>query len=110
MFHFLCFSIALGAASLSLVVTYPLMKRITYWPQLVLGTFYKAHTSAYTKLKEKSTLSDLHFNLYNIYYTTWKYSVSESKFLFFYFNIVVYFHDIMHNAIWPCADIGASGI
>ncbi|XP_018601990.2 4-hydroxybenzoate polyprenyltransferase, mitochondrial [Scleropages formosus] len=36
----LCFnnySIILGAASLSLVVTYPLMKRITYWPQLVLG-------------------------------------------------------------------------
>ncbi|KAM4808764.1 4-hydroxybenzoate polyprenyltransferase, mitochondrial isoform 1-T1 [Rhinophrynus dorsalis] len=31
------YSIALGVASLSLVVTYPLMKRITYWPQLVLG-------------------------------------------------------------------------
>ncbi|CAK6959825.1 -hydroxybenzoate polyprenyltransferase%2C mitochondrial [Scomber scombrus] len=31
------YSIALGAASLSLVVTYPLMKRITYWPQFVLG-------------------------------------------------------------------------
>nr|XP_060635287.1 4-hydroxybenzoate polyprenyltransferase, mitochondrial [Anolis sagrei ordinatus] len=31
------YSIALGAASLSLVVTYPLMKRITYWPQLFLG-------------------------------------------------------------------------
>lgn len=31
------FSIALGAASLSLVVTYPLMKRLTHWPQLVLG-------------------------------------------------------------------------
>ncbi|XP_070991971.1 4-hydroxybenzoate polyprenyltransferase, mitochondrial-like [Oncorhynchus clarkii lewisi] len=31
------YSIALGAASLSLVVTYPLMKRISYWPQLVLG-------------------------------------------------------------------------
>jgi len=31
------YSIALGAASLSLVVVYPLMKRITYWPQLVLG-------------------------------------------------------------------------
>lgn len=30
-------SIALGAASLSLVITYPLMKRITYWPQLMLG-------------------------------------------------------------------------
>ncbi|XP_066852743.1 4-hydroxybenzoate polyprenyltransferase, mitochondrial isoform X1 [Anser cygnoides] len=31
------YSIVLGAASLSLVVSYPLMKRITYWPQLVLG-------------------------------------------------------------------------
>ncbi|XP_077571246.1 4-hydroxybenzoate polyprenyltransferase, mitochondrial [Stigmatopora nigra] len=31
------YSIALGAASLPLVFTYPLMKRFTYWPQLVLG-------------------------------------------------------------------------
>ncbi|XP_025743218.1 4-hydroxybenzoate polyprenyltransferase, mitochondrial isoform X2 [Callorhinus ursinus] len=31
------YSIALGAASLLLVITYPLMKRITYWPQLALG-------------------------------------------------------------------------
>nr|XP_025145577.1 4-hydroxybenzoate polyprenyltransferase, mitochondrial isoform X1 [Bubalus bubalis] len=31
------YSIALGAASLLLVATYPLMKRITYWPQLALG-------------------------------------------------------------------------
>ncbi|XP_062899534.1 4-hydroxybenzoate polyprenyltransferase, mitochondrial [Mobula hypostoma] len=31
------YSIALGAASLGLVVTYPLMKRLTYWPQLILG-------------------------------------------------------------------------
>ncbi|GAA6004633.1 hypothetical protein JCM10207_000962 [Rhodosporidiobolus poonsookiae] len=31
------YSIALGASSLSLVVLYPLMKRITYWPQAVLG-------------------------------------------------------------------------
>lgn len=38
------FSIALGAASLSLVVTYPLMKRITYWPQLMLGTAVKFFT------------------------------------------------------------------
>lgn len=30
-------SIVLGTASLPLVITYPLMKRITYWPQLVLG-------------------------------------------------------------------------
>lgn len=31
------YSIALGASSLALVVAYPLMKRITYWPQAVLG-------------------------------------------------------------------------
>lgn len=30
-------SIVIGACSLSLVTLYPLMKRITYWPQLVLG-------------------------------------------------------------------------
>ncbi|OZJ03608.1 hypothetical protein BZG36_03699 [Bifiguratus adelaidae] len=31
------YSIILGASSLSLVTIYPLMKRITYWPQSVLG-------------------------------------------------------------------------
>ena len=31
------YSIFLGSSSLLLVTTYPLMKRITYWPQLVLG-------------------------------------------------------------------------
>ncbi|KAJ3014520.1 UNVERIFIED_CONTAM: hypothetical protein HDU68_000242 [Siphonaria sp. JEL0065] len=31
------FSILLGASSLSLVIIYPLMKRITYWPQAILG-------------------------------------------------------------------------
>ncbi|KAJ7047509.1 para-hydroxybenzoate-polyprenyltransferase, partial [Mycena alexandri] len=31
------YSIFLGAASLSVVVIYPLMKRITHWPQAVLG-------------------------------------------------------------------------
>jgi 4-hydroxybenzoate polyprenyltransferase len=31
------FTIALGIASLALVVPYPLMKRITYWPQAWLG-------------------------------------------------------------------------
>ncbi|KAH7102983.1 4-hydroxybenzoate polyprenyl transferase [Auriculariales sp. MPI-PUGE-AT-0066] len=31
------YSILLGASSLSLVTVYPLMKRITYWPQFVLG-------------------------------------------------------------------------
>ncbi|XP_020300871.1 4-hydroxybenzoate polyprenyltransferase, mitochondrial isoform X2 [Pseudomyrmex gracilis] len=31
------YSIFLGASSLGLVVIYPLMKRVTYWPQLILG-------------------------------------------------------------------------
>ncbi|HLI12999.1 MAG TPA: 4-hydroxybenzoate octaprenyltransferase [Alphaproteobacteria bacterium] len=31
------FAIALGAASLVVVFAYPLMKRVTYWPQFVLG-------------------------------------------------------------------------
>ncbi|KAL5282782.1 COQ2 family protein [Megaselia abdita] len=30
-------SILLGVSSVALVIAYPLMKRITYWPQLVLG-------------------------------------------------------------------------
>ena len=34
--HYLA-SVLLGASSLSLVTIYPLMKRITYWPQAVLG-------------------------------------------------------------------------
>lgn len=31
------YTVLLGASSMVLVVTYPLMKRFTYWPQLVLG-------------------------------------------------------------------------
>jgi len=34
------FTVCLGAASMSLVVTYPLMKRLTYWPQLMLGMVF----------------------------------------------------------------------
>ncbi|KAF7331903.1 4-hydroxybenzoate polyprenyltransferase, mitochondrial [Mycena kentingensis (nom. inval.)] len=34
------YSIFLGATSLSVVIVYPLMKRITYWPQAVLGIAY----------------------------------------------------------------------
>lgn len=33
-------SIFLGASSLSLVTLYPLMKRVTHWPQAVLGLYY----------------------------------------------------------------------
>jgi len=31
------FTVGLGIASLAIVVVYPFMKRITYWPQIVLG-------------------------------------------------------------------------
>ncbi|CAG5125040.1 unnamed protein product [Candidula unifasciata] len=31
------YSIILGAASLGIVIVYPLFKRITYWPQIILG-------------------------------------------------------------------------
>ena len=31
------YSVLLGASSMGLVVLYPLMKRFTYYPQLVLG-------------------------------------------------------------------------
>ncbi|XP_046330383.2 4-hydroxybenzoate polyprenyltransferase, mitochondrial-like isoform X1 [Haliotis rufescens] len=35
--QFNTYSILLGAASMGLVITYPLAKRYTYWPQLMLG-------------------------------------------------------------------------
>jgi 4-hydroxybenzoate polyprenyltransferase len=31
------YSIVLGASSLSVVIIYPFMKRVTYWPQFTLG-------------------------------------------------------------------------
>ncbi|XP_058058597.1 4-hydroxybenzoate polyprenyltransferase, mitochondrial [Anopheles bellator] len=34
------YSIVLGASSLGLIIVYPLMKRITYWPQLMLGATF----------------------------------------------------------------------
>ncbi|XP_050293983.1 4-hydroxybenzoate polyprenyltransferase, mitochondrial [Anthonomus grandis grandis] len=46
------YSVALGASSLALVITYPLMKRITYWPQLVLGfTFNWGTLLGYSAVK-----------------------------------------------------------
>jgi 4-hydroxybenzoate polyprenyltransferase len=39
------YSVVLGAASLFLVATYPLMKRITHWPQAYLGLVYVLHAS-----------------------------------------------------------------
>lgn len=45
-------TVILGASSLGLVVTYPLMKRFTYWPQLVLGfTFNWGALLGYSAIK-----------------------------------------------------------
>jgi 4-hydroxybenzoate polyprenyltransferase len=35
--QFNAFAIAIGIASLAIVAVYPFMKRVTYWPQIVLG-------------------------------------------------------------------------
>ncbi|CAH0550290.1 unnamed protein product [Brassicogethes aeneus] len=46
------YSVFLGASSLLLVGSYPLMKRITYWPQLVLGfTFNWGALLGYSAIK-----------------------------------------------------------
>jgi 4-hydroxybenzoate polyprenyltransferase len=37
LFHFNPFAIALGFVSVGIVLIYPLMKRVTFWPQAVLG-------------------------------------------------------------------------
>jgi 4-hydroxybenzoate polyprenyltransferase len=39
--QFNLFTIVLGIASLALVAIYPFMKRLTYWPQIVLGLTFK---------------------------------------------------------------------
>lgn len=45
-------TVFLGASSLGLVVTYPLMKRFTYWPQAVLGlTFNWGALLGYSAVK-----------------------------------------------------------
>lgn len=46
------YSVFLGASSLGLVISYPLMKRFTYWPQLVLGfTFNWGALLGYSAIK-----------------------------------------------------------
>lgn len=45
-------TVILGASSLGLVISYPLMKRFTYWPQLVLGfTFNWGALLGYSAIK-----------------------------------------------------------
>ena len=47
-------AIALGTASLALIVTYPFMKRVTYWPQAFLGlTFNWGALMGYAAAKDR---------------------------------------------------------
>ena len=47
-------AIALGIASLALIVTYPFMKRVTYWPQAFLGlTFNWGALMGYAAAKDR---------------------------------------------------------
>jgi len=47
-------AIALGVASLALIVTYPFMKRVTYWPQAFLGlTFNWGALMGYAAAKDR---------------------------------------------------------
>ena len=47
-------AVALGVASLALIVTYPFMKRVTYWPQAFLGlTFNWGALMGYAAAKDR---------------------------------------------------------
>jgi len=52
------YSVVLGASSLGLAITYPLMKRVTHWPQLILGfTFNWGALLGYSAVKGYVDLS-----------------------------------------------------
>src|SRR6202021_1465567 len=57
------FTIALGIASLAIVAVYPFMKRITYWPQIVLGLAFSwgalmGWAAAFARLEPPALLLD----------------------------------------------------
>ena len=54
--HCISCSVALGASSLLLVITYPLMKRFTFWPQAFLGM------EIATQTKEELSINRRHEN------------------------------------------------
>ena len=63
-------AIILGVLSLVLVATYPLMKRITWWPQLFLGfTFNWGALMGWAAVKDKLELPALYLYLAGILWT-----------------------------------------
>lgn len=64
------FAIAVGAASLVLVFTYPLSKRVTYWPQFVLGlAFNWGALLGWAAVREEISLAPVLLYLGGIFWT-----------------------------------------
>ncbi len=64
------FAIAVGAASLVLVFTYPLSKRVTYWPQFVLGlAFNWGALLGWAAVREEVSLAPVLLYLGGIFWT-----------------------------------------
>ncbi len=68
--NFNFFTVVLALGSMPLAFTYPLMKRVTYWPQLFLGvTFNYGLLLGWTAIKGEITLVPLIFYLGAIFWT-----------------------------------------
>ena len=68
--NFNSFTILMALASMPLAFTYPLMKRITYWPQLFLGiTFNYGLILAWISISNEITLVPIIFYLGAIFWT-----------------------------------------
>ena len=68
--NFNFFTIVIALASMPLAFTYPLMKRITYWPQLFLGiTFNYGLLLGWTSINEEISLIPIIFYFGAIFWT-----------------------------------------
>ena len=80
-----CHSIILGASSLALVVTYPLMKRITYWPQAFLGKLHCLNNLLSPNINIHILLSVLHTSPEIPTLTVWAWNSHFFSFLSLFF-------------------------
>ena len=68
--NFNFFTIVIALASMPLAFTYPLMKRLTYWPQLFLGiTFNYGLLLGWTSINEEISLIPIIFYIGAIFWT-----------------------------------------
>ncbi|KAM3723869.1 4-hydroxybenzoate polyprenyltransferase [Dirofilaria immitis] len=77
--QFSWFSVAVGASSLFLVIVYPLAKRYTYWPQLVLGlTSNWGVFIAWCHLCPNTLLTIVPLYIATVFYTVTLYTTSNT--------------------------------